>query len=318
MNSSTVKKISFLQDYLRKNYSRFKNKYPNIIGAHVNQKTRNGVELRYYSIVFHVTIKGDQQNMIPKYLSIKLPNEGFKEIPTDIIVTEELEFESGTGQGSVVNSTNEDQNGSLGFFFKKDNKLFFCSNMHVLLKGYIIGKGSFYSKSSSSAKISASVSKGNRTIRGWVKRARYTSLLDFGYAQVIESDVNMASNYIPKLNQVICDYTDASHVAFKNENVLVNGALNTSESQIERTSVILEFNYSHMALDGRRIRFKQTFTDVGRLKRKITEKGDSGAPVIMNGKRLIGLVIGSTPSSTYYLNIKHIMKYLNYPLILNK
>src|ERR1700741_5147658 len=90
MNSSTKKKIEFLQKYMQKRYRKWYGvDSSNIVGFRIDKKVTYGKIPRNYSIIFQVKKKKidaklDPSKMIPRYFMIKFPDGKTRKIRTDV------------------------------------------------------------------------------------------------------------------------------------------------------------------------------------------------------------------------------------------
>lgn len=205
MNSTTNKKLKFLQKYCEENYLEFKSKFPNIIGLHVDKKVKNKQRKRIYSFVFHVSKKNPEidYEAIPPYLEIIFPNNRTCKIPTDIIERSHFKLQNAYLGCNVLNSI-ADEMGSCSIFLKKDNDIVAVSNMHVMGYQFITDSTSYVPDLGNNL---PQVTIGqNQSIKGTVFRGAFNNWLDVAFCKIEPVHHHKISNIVPGVGKILGYY----------------------------------------------------------------------------------------------------------------
>lgn len=295
MNSTTNKKLKFLQQYCEENYLDLKQKYPNIIGLHVDKKIRKKEKKRNYSIVFHVLKKNPQLHYktIPPYLEINFPNNLTYKIPTDIIERNHFKLQNAYPGCNILNSI-ANEIGSCSIFLKKDNDIIAVSNMHVMGYQFITDSTSYVPNLGNN--LPQVIIGQDQPIIGTVFKGTFNNWLDVAFCKISLADQQKVSNIVPGIGK-IKGYYNATNNYNKDKEVKVYGnASKLQRSTIKHVSTTIEFDYSINNHS-----FHHIFFGVSCLEDAVTSEGDSGGIVIMNDRDIIGIVLGSDGNHTYYL-----------------
>ena len=305
MNSKTNKKLIFLQKYCEKQFNSFKSLYPNITGLHVGLKSRDDSFLRYNALVFHVTKKNSVGNSIPKKIAVQFPDKTIIEVPTDIIEAGNLELTSGAvSAGDMIESRTTGELGSCGLIIRLKKRNYFVSNMHVMAKNYITDSHSYYQRKPSMQVVEVLLGKSN-PIKGILKAAAFTPMLDLAIAEIRTSDLGRLSNSINNIG-TINGYYNATAPTNRNRSIRMKGAFSgVRSSKISDTRVTKQTNFKYGTHS-----FSHTFKGVTKMTDDISVSGDSGGLVVDNLNRAVGIVVGSDGKNSYYIPIIDIRKYI--------
>ena len=293
---STVSKIRFLQDYVKKKHKKWHKEHPeNIAGFRIGKKTKNGITSRYYSIIFHVIEKTGERNLdknviIPKYFTIKFPDGIRRKIKTDVEQTGIFKLQLGITD--EVTSAYSDNYGSAGLFVKdSDNKVFVLTNYHVVAERMIMNRKYHYKRKPNQVKNDVKIISNNgNVLLGRFEEGIISHDIDVAFVQLpIEADQRM--NRLPDNNRVkgrlaTRPYPHSFigkplHVYSYHNRMGVKGNINDNSS-ILRT-------------DNPKIYFE----DIVQITPRITNGGDSGGIVLTPSFSVIGLVVGADDNYSY-------------------
>ena len=94
-----------LSEYAQAHLSEWRRTFSeNIVGIHVDHRTRGDSKLRYYCIVFHVREKRrevDAKEQIPRKITVELPGFGTRNVPTDVLEVGEFRANRHAGHREV-------------------------------------------------------------------------------------------------------------------------------------------------------------------------------------------------------------------------
>jgi hypothetical protein len=303
MKRKTKNKLQFLAEYTKMHLTEWRQQYSEgIVGAHVGSKERKGTRLRYYSIVFHVLKKEENPVIkIPKYIQIKIPGEGLKKIPTDVIETGKFELFS-IKLGDIIKKRSSGDYGTIGVFLKSQDRIYACSNMHVLAPDLLDRNETYYYRSIDrqyQTDIELNNEEGE-VVYAFLEKAIYSGI-DAAIARIQNPD--LIKNQIPDHGTPI-GYVNINWVNYKDKPVEMYGAKSG-----EKTGFIKNIGIE-----------KYTETNNGYLADLIalkleSQRGDSGSPIFDDNLRIVGILVGGDSHYSYVIPIEKILDYFGLELL---
>lgn len=301
MNSNTKSKLEYLSVYVSKRLKTWQKKY-NIVGVYIGNKIRQNSELRYYSIVFQVQNKEEcPDNPIPSKIKVVFKNKEIRYVPTDVIEAENFEFRN-LLVGDKIKRTNSMSFGTVGVFLRKHNRVYACSNMHVLANELIQhGKNYYYKPIKDQMNPDVVIGSYGKKIFAYLERCVFNGI-DAGIARI------QNGNYIPNIirlyNAQISGYRVINWANYKNFPVKMSGFVSGKQ----------EGYISNIEID--RYISNNDITLKNLIKVNLySQRGDSGSPVFDKQYRVIGIVVGGTPTYSYLVPIVDIMNFFNMYLL---
>jgi hypothetical protein len=283
MDIKTRKKIEFLQKYVRRKYKKWLNIHSsNIVGFRVDKKIANGKPGRYYSIIFHVRKKlpenklGDQT--IPPFLSVKFPDGKTRKIRTDVEQTGTPQLHLGECRKPRKNGNFEV--GTAGIILKDTASFFALTNFHVAGVD-LMQQGQF-----DFAGADNNISVGG--VQATFVEGIFSDEIDVAYIRLSAepADPNILGDGIR-----IGGFMDGPLGAIlidKDIKVYSNNMRNGKKAKIKSNSVVFHTGFKDLMLN-----------DVLQIRPRITQRGDSGGVVLIDGDVIVGIIVGADDSSTY-------------------
>ena len=316
MHSSTARYIRFLNSFVDDHFGDWMARYPNIIGCHIDHKVRDGVAKRYYCIQFVVAGKSSYlppEHLIPPFFEIEVPERGLTKVPTDVIESKVAENCSGrVNPGSKAWLVHfENDSGTFGALVEnQDQQLLALSNFHVFgSKWYSQQKnGHTYTPGELKDFVWMEDSSGNGT------RAVYSKGKAFFEVQGKRYPVDAALAVITDRSQVENFYKEIGFPTgtkeygqgnWRDVSVSMVGAASMAQTGHKKTAQIKDLNARHLWNTpwGQKVYFGMI-----RISPPISTFGDSGAALINEARQVVGIVKGSTSTSTYAIPISRIMR----------
>ncbi len=288
---------AFIVKYVRKNYERWRKKYPNIVGIDLVKKTKGGKVINRYAITFHVVSKTDaiaQKQRIPKYISVKYKSWVIQ-VPTDVIPTGRPKLLYIHPGQNVFQFNDYMYPGSVGPIVFKSNLPHILTNMHVAGHTYLVDGIRQVSKHANPhLPPDLSCRRGTRTVPfAYLTRGR------------VDDEVDAAIGLIPpplydQINEYI-DYIDVSNpMSFPPERinppfpVEMFGARSGPQKMMAVSAVA---NQTWTFPFG-----QHTIYNLIKLSPRRSTDGDSGSAVFDPvSKSIIGIVIGADNNFTYVI-----------------
>jgi len=302
MNSKTKQKLEYLSLYVSKRLKNWRKKYKNLVGVYVGNKIRQDSELRYYSIVFQVRKKEEYPvNPIPSRIKVVFPDREIKYIPTDVIEAEIFELRNVLA-GDKIKRINSSSFGTVGVFLKRNNRIYACSNMHVLANELIEnGKTYFYRPIKHQLNSDVVIGNNDTKIYAYLERCVFDGI-DAGIARI--QDINQIKSMIRLYNVEISGYRVINWANYKNFPVKMSGFLSgRQEGYIKNIEIDRYIDDSDITL--------KNLIKVDLY----SQRGDSGSPVFDNRYRIIGILVGGTAHYSYIIPIVDIMNFFNMYLL---
>jgi len=296
MASKTTEKLSFLKTYIEKEFPNWKEYYGhNLLGVHIGYLETDGIYKQRYGIVFHVKKKyKNPSKFIPEEITIKIPKQGEKKVPTDVVEVGKFELQN-THPGKKVKPRGNYNYGSVGFFAKRNGLFYIVSNMHVLGSKYVRKGDKYYYKhinNQTRPDIKISDKKGAFLEHGFFED------IDAAIARVNPQRIN---NNIPGFGKpkgyYIINFNNLNVMRRKKYTMYGATSYEVPTRLIEIGKVIATSTYgNHIYL-----------TDLIKIT-KCAIPGDSGSPVFEpKSMTLLGMVVGSDERFTYLIPIDKIL-----------
>ncbi|MCP4155536.1 MAG: hypothetical protein GY757_47875 [bacterium] len=303
MKKKTRSKLEYLTVYAKKQLPEWKKQYlDDITGVHIGTREREGKQLRYYCIVFHVLEKKKTPSkVIPRYIQLEIPGEGLKKIPTDVIETGEFEL-FGIQLGDSIKKKHKRTFGTIGVFLKNQNHTYACSNMHVMAPTLLKqGKNHYHKPPAQQYQTDIRLKNQNGRVHyAFLERAVYDGI-DAAIARI--QDPRGIENRI--LNHGISTgYININWINYKKTKVAMQGWISKHKS-----GTIYDFGvekYSKLS--------NVPLTDLVAIRMKC-RKGDSGAPIFDRKLRLVGILVGGDSRYSYAIPIEKILSYFHLNLL---
>lgn len=288
MHTTTRNKIEHLQNYTKKNLSRWYKKYgENVTGIRVDKKRKGRKVMKYYSIVFNVVKKIDEDNLskkhiIPKHIEVPLGKRKTIKIRTDVRQTGHFNFHSGI-MDPISDLPNGNQ-GTLGLMLKdRRENIFALTNYHVAAESLLHNQIFLYDVTRGDPRHDVQV--GGNVCRLHV--GKFSTEIDAAYV-FIGSNLSV-NNVLPDgrrvNNQVFIDGPLPPTV----RNKIVSLYLPSRGGRINKP---IEDNQA--PLNTRIIRFIELVTVA-----KCSRGGDSGSLVMGDNNMVLGIVLGADDDFTY-------------------
>ena len=316
MHSSTARYIRFLNSFVDDHLNDWMALYPNIIGCHIDHKVRNGVPKRYYCIQFVVESKSTYlppEHLIPAFFEIEVPERGLTKVPTDVIESKVAENCSGRinpgSKGWLVNFEND--SGTFGALMEGPNdQLLALSNFHVFGSKWYLQKQNGHEPSPGDPKdfVWMEDPAGNGT------RAVYAKGTAFFEIQGKRVPVDAALAVITDRDQVQNFYHEIGFPTgtkeygqgnWRDVKVSMVGAASMAQTGHKKTARIKDLNARHL---WNTPWGQQVYFGMIRISPPISTFGDSGAALVNEAQQVVGIVKGSTSTSTYVIPIARIMR----------
>jgi hypothetical protein len=287
MHHRTKKKLDSLRLYIRRNFKRWHKKYPNITGAYPGEKHIGGEPSGKYSIVFLVSNKQKKPLvMIPSYLTVTLPGEGQKKIPTDVRKMEKMRLRN-PEPGDKIKRSALSQFGSIGVFVQQNQDVFACTNSHVLLPEMIQNGDSFFFRTRSQ-QITPDVvliDQDGNAVDAFLQAGHFDDI-DVAIARI--ADPSVISNQLPGLGTISgLRKIESNDVGLSIKMVGLMSGL--------QEGVVNNVGISMPSPIGQAV-----FHDLVEIS-IVTASGDSGSPVVNNALKIAGIIVGGTPSVSYMI-----------------
>ncbi len=286
-----------------------------VTGVFIGYKQRGGQALSHYSLTFQVERKAAPPDGIS--IPARLPFRGFA-IPTDFVEDDYMELEvfgdqrPGRPGCSISRLSNEKDWGSGAFFAHRDENgivnHYLITNYHVAAPD-LLRKGIFafdVGQDKSILKLvmpswQAQPSQDNSF--GYLYKGVFHEWLDIALIRVF--DMASMSNLFDASMQ-IDGYLDViNDDRFINTEVTMYGGSSGKVAGKKITAV----NSSQEGRIGRQVYKKNELIQV----QKMSAPGDSGSPVLQ-GNKLVGIVVGSDRNNTYLLSAEKIISFFNLTL----
>lgn len=304
MDSRTLNKLTFLQAYARKRFTRWAGRHKgNIVGVRVDRKYSNGKKASQYSIVFHVAKKFDDAHLsprqrIPPYYSIKFPDGKMRRVPTDVHETGRFSFQSEVLD--EVKDITAGKAGKIGVFVRDGQKAFAVTNYHVAAGGLMAEDILFFDASSGEQADTLFINDQ----REFLNIGIFSTELDVAF--VTAGDSGDVSNRLPG------DVTPRDFVpgpidsTWNGKSVFI-----FSKTNPEGTTVRLRNNSTT---------FDPQFPGVSKIVGAVaidrcTNHGDSGSLVLSNDLQVLGIVTGADDSFTYVIPYYKIFNFNKLPIL---
>ncbi|KIC95492.1 trypsin-like serine protease [Flavihumibacter solisilvae] len=293
MNSKTKQKLDAIQRHINREFNRWNEKYPNIIGAYPGKKIREGAFTGRYAIVFMVSDKQlDPSVKIPRQIKVRIPGEGSKLIPTDVVKKDRFKL-LGANLSDNIERIGSDISGTNGVFLIKGSNVFACSNAHVLNPKMLQNGLTHFVRPKEEQlqpDVRLSNSRGER-FNAFLQEA-FFGKIDIAVARMDEP--GNVDNRIPGFGKP----TGIKIISQANRGLKVTMIGGISGKQ---SGMILNVGVS------------QPVEDTGFTLQNLIEAdffsdhGDSGSPVFADPLKIIGIVVGGRNGLTYIIPIDKIL-----------
>lgn len=298
VSSRTAEKLSAMRRFVHRHNDQWKKQFgPNLLGAHVGRKIVDGQEQRRYSIVFRVLDKQrfPEDGTLPRYFKVPANGkEGIYLVPTDVVQTERFRAHS-----LIPGSSTRDRNyptewGTVSFFCKLGDKLCACSNAHVLARSYMAA-GGYGPTNTPGAEVIELEWEGYKT-KGRLVRA-------------VHGPVDAAIAWIRNTEPISFNIPGIG---------LLSGIMGPLNDRWNKRAVRMYGRRSHN-LAGSIVDWNipdETMEHGAVMKNMMLLKwnngatvgGDSGAPIVDEGNRLIGILVGGDGTYSIAFPILDIIK----------
>lgn len=273
---------------------------PNIVGVHFGKKMKeaNGKFLNRNAIVFHIEQKfSHPQKLIPKLITVKFKSGKTKVFPSDVIETGITKLLSVRPGDKASVRGKENVFGAAGLFFKKNGRLYVCSNMHVLAPQYL-SDGYYYRPVSEQNERNVSCFTESKVIRGFLEEGSFRGI-DIAIARFPdEYEIDNSVKGIGYQTGVIDSSLIIGGLSIKFyspvlEKVVTGVVKNTSISKI--------------------VRFGNINVQIDDLVQAAlpANYGDSGSFVFTKYNKVVGMLVSIDEGSTYFISIQKILKFIN-------
>lgn len=296
MNSATAKKISFLQQYLRENSDSLHKLDPgNITSFYIGKKQQGNRAGRNYAIIFTVVKKKDEEKLkkaqiIPTHIEVDFPDGIRRKIPTDVRAAGKPKFHLAECIKPLRNGKLDV--GTIGVFVAdRNNDIFGVTNYHVAGWDRMLAGKYYFNASDDDIFIDR--------YRSIFIEGIFSNELDVAF--IIPSENVTPSNILPGETGIIMDrvfpgpFTPRS--IGKQVFVFSLRSPQSRETFIEDNDSPLYTGFKGLKIEG-----------LLRLHPAVTEKGDSGSPV-MYGNNLVGLVVAGDNAYTYVVPFYKIQEF---------
>jgi len=291
---STNNKINFLQTYIRKWHKKWHKKHPeNIVGFRIGKKVTNGIESRYYSIIFHVKKKKKQLGeslIIPKYFIVKFPDGKKRKIKTDVEQTGVFKFQDSIT--SKIDSIYSNKFGSAGLFVTdSNNRVYVLTNYHVVAERMISNGKFYYRRPINQSKNDVRIILSNANpLAGRFEEGIISHEVDAAFVELfVQPDNRM--NILPDQNKIRGRITTRPYPpSFIGKPLFVYSFYNRMgrKGTINDNSSILYTNNPDIYFEG-----------ILQISPRITQGGDSGGIVVTPSFAVLGLIVGADSNYTY-------------------
>lgn len=297
-------KLEFLRRYAERNFDAFRKKYSdNVIGIHIGKKKRGNKTLPYYTFVFHVVHKkNDLKFRIPKYISVRIPEEGTKRIKTDVIETGRF-YLTAAQPGSRISVKGRDDFGTVSCFIRKGDNIYACSNMHVLAPGLIAaGETQFYRPIPQQTTMNVVLRNNEGSCGAYLEAGRFNGI-DAAIARI--DPRAEISKLIPGIGAIV-GIGIVSYSNYAKMQVRMRGTVSgVQNGRIDGIGIVQSTSIPGVKL-----------TNLIRM-RLYSQHGDSGAPIVDQYNNIIGILLGRDTSENmaYAIPIQPILKYFQAQLL---
>ncbi|TVR83641.1 MAG: hypothetical protein EA409_02565 [Saprospirales bacterium] len=319
-----------INNYLEKNFDAIASKYPNITGAYCYWKHTNNEKTGRYAIVFQVTQKDANlpaHKRLPKKMRIPVGKNKFKDIPTDMVESGELElchYSPGVTVRNVDTPNSPGRCGIIGYREESNSRQYYLITcMHVIGKKYF----DMPEKDNRNIRIRArngtciaQVKNPFRDIVSGVEPSKPSAKFALGF---FTNNLDAAIALIPndgniRINRGIKHGLNINSVRFDSvfrKLELPLDVFNLTDNRFNIPSGTIK--YEPVAA-----RFKSpiitnshiTIFNLYQILNYQCNLGDSGSPVYFKergGASIVGIVVGRDNSSTYVLPLERILKTFN-------
>lgn len=302
MHNKTKNKLDTLRKYIQVRYKDWVKEYPNVIGAYPGEKVTNNKHTGRYSIVFLVTKK--QKNPpkeIPKYFAVKIPGFGKKNVPTDVIRSKTFKLKS-ANLADKIKRTSLNSSGTNGIFLIRGQRIFACTNAHVLLPDMIAaGKTHFFKPINEQVQPNVAITNRNGQSHLAHLQEGFFDGIDAAIARM--DDPKDVGNMLPGFGR-----PSGIKIIKSNEEGLslqmIGQVTGTSKGFVGRIGLTISTPIPDVFLHD------LVETTI------FSEKGDSGSPVFTSTLRIAGIVVGGVGETTYVLPIDKILEFFRCDLLL--
>lgn len=292
---STKKRVEFLQQYVRLWHIEWRKNHPeNIIGFRIDKKVINGKKSRFYSIIFHVVKKEKHKNLkpeniIPKYFSVKFPDNKIRNIKTDIEETGMFTLHSGIT--SEVQSVYSNKFGSASLFVTdSSNRVFILTNYHVVAEQMIENNKLYYRRPANQDKNDVKIGNGANALSGRFEEGIMSHAVDAAFVEVF-LNMNSNMNILPDQNKI------KGHLSVRPIPSSFIGTQIKVYSYYNKQGRLgtISNNSSVLYTDNSDIYFE----DILQISPRITQGGDSGGSVLTTSFSIIGIIVGADNNYSY-------------------
>lgn len=305
---STKRKLVFLQNYIRNWHKEWRqNNVDNIVGFRIGKKTSNGIRSRYYSIIFQVNEKKNENQLesnsiIPKSYLIEFEDKKKRRIKTDVEETGTFNFHFGiTGE---VQSIYSNSFGSAGLFVTdRADRVFMLTNYHVVAI-HLINKNQYYYRrpdNQNDNDVTITLNDGH-VINGRFEEGLISHQVDAAFVELFGQPENHL-NMLPDENRVN-GRVSARPIprTFIGKKVIIYSRFNPHGESgiINNNSSILYTSNSDIY-----------FEDVIQIHPKVTRKGDSGGAVVTPSFSILGIIVGGDNKYSYAIPFYKINDFKN-------
>ncbi len=304
MHNNTKKKLNSIKKYIQRNYKNWVKEYPNLIGAYPGEKITSGEYTGRYSIVFMVSKKQKKPaKAIPKHFELVVSKKGKKKVPSDVIKSKRIIFRTANLADKIKRKSLNDF-GSNGIFLRKGQRIYACTNAHVLLPD-MIDAGQTYFFKPINQQIQPTVSISNRqgeTFDAYLQEGVFDGI-DAAIARM--DDPADVGNRLPGFGRPtgIIKIDSSDEGLFVQMAGFVTGA---SEGNVENAGLTISTPIPGV--------FLHDLIETSIFSRK----GDSGSPVFTNTLKIAGIVLGGfDDAKTYIVPIDQILKFFQCDLFIN-
>jgi hypothetical protein len=310
--SETAEEIAtpeIIEEALKEKGEEWVNSFPNVTGFSIRSKITAGKDTGMDALLFKVTKKENslEFGQIPEYITYERKSDGRKyQIMTDVLEEnipkphvskkDSSPFELGI---SISRELDNENTGTIGLLLSRmgeKDKRFIISCYHVFCAPELkMNNKKFISTDKSCSLRCASFEDDGTNIIGWVLNGQLNTESDFAIAE-LKHDVQFTNKfYLPTNNSIIP--TGFISIIREDKNKKVKMCGRTSEYK----EGLIKSHYSTQTIDyGNNItQYLKGLVEITR----ISKGGDSGAAVILDNNKVIGLVVGGNEESTYVLPV---------------
>jgi len=310
---------AIIQEAIQEKGEEWVNSFPNVTGLSVRNKILDGKDTGTCALIFKVRKKEKMLDFgnIPEFVSYQSKSDGKKySIPTDVIQEDmpkshiakkdQPPFELGIS----ISREYDDTTGTIGLFLEKfddSGKIYAISCYHVFCAPELKASNKQFPKPDQSAVLRCASHEDHGTNKiGWVVAGQVDSENDFAIAELKEGTEATNKLFLPPDQSIVPDGFIFVNPEDQNKKVKMCGRTSGFQTgKIKSHYASQTINYGNKVFQ-----YIQGLVEIT----PISKGGDSGAAVLDENNKVIGLIVSGNEESSYVLPVKKYIVKNNYTL----